>query len=427
MKISLKSNQKQKIRQNLAINQKKIQLMNLLIKNNNEIEEYLTKQDWEEGFIKKKSTAPQYKNNSTYINSSLEELKSRIYERVQKSEDSNEKKILLYLIKKIDNFGFLKESVVKLKNEIYLLFSIDLETVNIKKLIDKLKSLFSYGIGSKNELEFKLWQVQTLKNKDILEEIIKSNSKSCSKKLLNTLKKKYKPNEIQDSFKTYFNLLNSPSEYFQDNSFEFSSSVDFSVSIDENNKLVAAFKEIKLPEITPFSEDLLKNKFDKSYVEYVKKKYESLLNFRNALKKRNEYLSDFFQVIADIQKDFFLSGNPETLAPLTYSDVKKYIYLSISTISRIVSSKKVKTDFGVFNLKDLFSRSISTDKNISIISVCCKIKRIIENKKNITDSEIVDELKHEGIMINRRSVVDYREKIGIKNSFIRNFQTLLQL
>ena len=95
------------------------------------------------------------------------------------------------------------------------------------------------------------------------------------------------------------------------------------------------------------------------YNNYLKEKLKFIKILCDNLRKRNEYLEKIIKAIIDIQKDFFLSGNMEDIKPMTYDDLKKKSGMSISTISRIVSKKKVQTDFGIFLLKDVFSRSIN--------------------------------------------------------------------
>ena len=89
MKYNLKYVQKTKISQNTQINAKQIMLIEMLKKNNTEIEEELNKLAEENEYIifKKKSTIS---NKNDYIveeNTSLENLKKYIYERINAQTD----------------------------------------------------------------------------------------------------------------------------------------------------------------------------------------------------------------------------------------------------------------------------------------------------------------------------------------------------
>lgn len=98
----------------------------------------------------------------------------------------------------------------------------------------------------------------------------------------------------------------------------------------------------------------------------------------------------------------------------------------VSTVSRITSNKYVQTSHGIFPLKNLFMRNINPDgeqnsQNTAMV-IQKEIKNIInaENKNApLSDSDVVKCLQEKGMTIARRTVVKYREAIGIPNSVLR--------
>ena len=92
--------------------------------------------------------------------------------------------------------------------------------------------------------------------------------------------------------------------------------------------------------------------------------------------------------IIEYQRKFFEDGEENDLKPMILKDIAEIIKMDISTVSRIVSSKVVQTDFGVFPLKYFFSEStIMKGKNYvsskvvkNFLIICSRIilkKRIL--------------------------------------------------
>ena len=77
-----------------------------------------------------------------------------------------------------------------------------------------------------------------------------------------------------------------------------------------------------------------------------------------------------------------LSGDENDLKPMILKDISEIIKMDISTVSRIVSSKVVQTDFGVFPLKYFFSES-KIKKGEEYVS-----SKVVKNfLKGVIDSE----------------------------------------
>ncbi len=87
-----------------------------------------------------------------------------------------------------------------------------------------------------------------------------------------------------------------------------------------------------------------------------------------------------------------------------------------ATISRAVAGKYLETPYGIFPLK-FFFRSGKCD--LSRTAIQEKIRVIVEaedKRAPLTDDEICERLKREGIVVSRRTVAKYREEMGIPSS-----------
>ena len=115
------------------------------------------------------------------------------------------------------------------------------------------------------------------------------------------------------------------------------------------------------------------------------------------------------------------------VVPLSISEIANEIELSLSTVARAVSTKYIKTPRGVYPLKLFFSRAVYSSNNgkVSRDEVKDKIKYIIDNedkKKPLTDEQIVERLKSQGIKLSRRVVAKYREELMIPSSSKRRMK-----
>ena len=113
-----------------------------------------------------------------------------------------------------------------------------------------------------------------------------------------------------------------------------------------------------------------------------------------------------------------MSGDNGKLKPMLLKDIAKATGLDISTISRVVSSKYVQTNFGTFLLKTLFSESFQKEsgEEVSINEVKNIMQEIItaeDKRKPINDDALVTLLEQKGYKVARRTVAKYREQLGI--------------
>jgi RNA polymerase sigma-54 factor len=128
------------------------------------------------------------------------------------------------------------------------------------------------------------------------------------------------------------------------------------------------------------------------------------------------------RAIVSRPRDFFATG--EGLRPMIYKDIAEIIGMDISTISRVVSSKYVQTDYGVYPLRHFFSDSISTTDGdeISNREVKNKLKALIEAEDPLhphSDHRLAELLNEQGLNIARRTIAKYREAMLIPVARLR--------
>lgn len=157
--------------------------------------------------------------------------------------------------------------------------------------------------------------------------------------------------------------------------------------------------------------------------EYIKNKILQGKNIIKCVDQRKETMRQIADIILDSQYDFFRKG-VEFLKPLTMQQVADKLGMHETTVSRAISNKFMQTPMGLFELKYFFSPGFQSDsgEELSNRSVMKKIQDMIDGEdasKPLSDQDITDILKKEGLPVARRTVAKYREALGILSSRIR--------
>ena len=167
-----------------------------------------------------------------------------------------------------------------------------------------------------------------------------------------------------------------------------------------------------------------KSDSDKEAIQFIKNKIDSAKWFMSAIKQRHDTLMRTMQTILDYQREYFKDGDRSKLRPMILKDIADRTGLDVSTISRVVNSKYVQTQFGIILLKSLFSEAMQTQSGEEVSSY--EVKNILqeaisaENKrKPLTDEQLMNILNDKGYCIARRTVAKYREMLGIPVARLR--------
>ena len=155
--------------------------------------------------------------------------------------------------------------------------------------------------------------------------------------------------------------------------------------------------------------------------KHTKEDYNKALNLINTVKSYRYYLDKIANIIANRQKDFFVSSDfadaVKSLKLFTQEEMARILKVHKSTITRIVKGKFVDTKFGYIPLQYFFTRKGYRGKSLDSTPSKVKIeilKEIVASKEYVPgDKEIQGIFKTQGIDISIEMVRHYREKIGI--------------
>jgi len=142
-------------------------------------------------------------------------------------------------------------------------------------------------------------------------------------------------------------------------------------------------------------------------------------NIRNArwliesIEQRRSTLLRVLRVVVDAQKEFIENGT-EFLKPLPMTAVADQLGIHVATVSRAVAEKYVQTPRGIFPLRQFFTGGMETagGESVSWDAIKARLMEVIEqeDKKNpLSDDQIVEKLKENGLTLARRTVAKYRK------------------
>jgi RNA polymerase sigma-54 factor len=157
--------------------------------------------------------------------------------------------------------------------------------------------------------------------------------------------------------------------------------------------------------------------------DFITQRLNSAQWMIQAIEQRRQTMLKVMNFIVDRQRDFFEKGI-EFLKPLTLREVAEVINMHESTVSRVTNEKYVQTPRGVLPLKFFFSSALSTTsgEDASARSIKAQIRKLVEEEsatEPLTDQEIVQKLREKGVRIARRTVAKYRDQLGILSARMR--------
>jgi RNA polymerase sigma-54 factor len=140
-----------------------------------------------------------------------------------------------------------------------------------------------------------------------------------------------------------------------------------------------------------------------------------------ALDQRARTIVKVVSEIVKRQQGFFDRG-VSAMKPLTLREVAEVIEMHESTVSRVTSNKYLLCDRGLYELKYFFGSGVASAEGNGAAAEAVKaaIKALIDAEDDIlSDDAIAGLLKEKGFDCARRTVVKYREAMGIGSSIQR--------
>lgn len=347
--------------------------------------------------------------------------------------DVDDEAILLAeeILGNVDEDGYLRRDLALIVQDLNLSYGLSLTLEKAEDTLQKLLHLEPAGIAARTLQECLIAQLRTgsypLPLKELAIKVLKDHFEDFKLKRYENLQRNLNisretlrkiveiiqhlnPKPGEGKFSTQENYITPDFIVQKDNG-------DFLITLNDRNipplRINNAYKELVMPKGKKVSAEAK---------EFVKKKFEAAKWFITSIHQRRETLLRVMRAIVEKQRQWFEEG--EILKPMIYKDIAEVVGVDISTISRVVNSKYVQTEFGVYPLRFFFTSGLESEngEDISNQAVKQRVKEIIANESPsapLNDDQIVEILKQEGIRIARRTIAKYREQLGIPIARLR--------
>ncbi|WP_308659162.1 RNA polymerase factor sigma-54 [uncultured Alistipes sp.] len=353
-----------------------------------------------------------------------------------------EMRLATYLVGSIDEDGYLRRELDSIADDIAFTVGIETTAGELERLLGVIHDLEPAGIGARNLRECLLLQMGQLPMNtparrlarriltDYFDEFVKKHYEKLMARL------QVGEEEFRDAIAEIRRLSPKPGNLYTEGGTDTTPYIvpdfildyhdgHFDLSLNSGNipevRINRRYAEMLRDMVAP---DGTVREKDREALQFVKSKIDSAKWFISAIKQRHDTLMRTMQTILDYQQEYFKDGDKSKLRPMILKDIADRTGLDVSTISRVVNSKYVQTQFGIILLKSLFSEAMLTDSGEEVSSY--EIKNILqqcideEDKRHpLTDETLMDILNSKGYRIARRTVAKYREMLNIPVARLR--------
>jgi RNA polymerase sigma-54 factor len=154
--------------------------------------------------------------------------------------------------------------------------------------------------------------------------------------------------------------------------------------------------------------------------EFLKRKINAAQWLIESIEQRRHTLTRVAQAVVDYQQRFLDEG-PEFIEPLKMQQIADQVGVHVTTISRAVDDKWIQTPRGILPLRRFFVGGTQSEdgEEVAWDTIRLKLQEVIdaEDKANpFSDDELVKELRKRGMVVARRTITKYRQKMDIPSS-----------
>lgn len=194
----------------------------------------------------------------------------------------------------------------------------------------------------------------------------------------------------------------------------------------ERDQYFAAMCDGLIPplRVSPRYSDMSKDKdLDGDTRSFLSKNVNNARWLIESINQRRTSVLRVVEVVIDRQRAWFDVG-PRGLKPLPMTEVADLLGVHVATVSRAVADKWMQTPRGIVPLRRFFSGGTETSggQQMSWEAVRQVMVEIIEGEdpaKPLGDEAIAEALREQGVDIARRTVVKYRQRLGIPPARLR--------
>ncbi len=335
--------------------------------------------------------------------------------------NEEEEKIAIILVNNIDDDGYIKTDFAQIAQD---------ESVSVEELTEILPFIQEFdppGVGARDLKECLLIQAKHLEeDTNDLVNLIQNHIKDLEKKHYDAIAKAMNipVTDVHELCKIIYTMEPKPGRSFSTHDVHYVTPDVYIYKVGDD--YLVSLNEDGLPrlKVSNLYKSVMKDAGNKTKdpkaQDYIQDKLRSAIWLIKSIHQRNRTIFKVTESIVKHQRDFFDKG-PAFLKPMILRDIANDIGMHESTVSRVTSSKYAHTPQGIFELKYFFNSGISNEDGDSLASEAVKlrIRDMVgkeDPKRPLSDQQLVDLLKKEGLVIARRTVAKYRDVLRIQPS-----------
>ena len=278
-------------------------------------------------------------------------------------------RLAVYLVGSIDEDGYLRRDLESVADDIAFTVGVETTAGELERLLNVIHELEPAGIGARDLRECLLLQMAQMP--------INTRPRRLARKILTNyfdefVKKHYEKlmarlqiseDDFREAIAEIRRLSPKPGNLYAEGGTDTTPYIIPDFLLDyQDGRFTLSLNSYNVPEVRVNrrymemiremvgSDGRVREK-DKEAIQFVKSKIDSAKWFISAIKQRHDTLMRTMQTILDYQEEYFKDGDKSKLRPMILKDIADRTGLDVSTISRVVNSKYVQTQFGIILLK----------------------------------------------------------------------------
>jgi len=364
----------------------------------------------------------------------------RLMEQLDMKElTPRQRQIAQEVVGSIDDSGYLGRDVLLIANDLAFTQGIEATDAEVLEVLEMVQNLDPPGIAARNLQECLSLQLHRWMPQDDVAKIATRVIDECFGAFVGhnygaiMVRLSIDDDQLQEAI-DFIRRLNPKPGVGSDGETHAQYIVPDIIVTRQDDHLMCSVNDGQLPQLhlCPYYNEMLQglqnrqklSAAERETVDFLSGKRDNATMLIEGLQQRHQTMMRVMQVILRRQHRFFLTGNSGDLQPLLQKDVAQETGLDLSTISRVVNSKYVQTEFGTILLKQCFTQAITNEEGEEVATEAVRkaLAEMVEGEdkhKPLSDEELSQQLKEQGFPVARRTVAKYREMLDIPVSRMR--------
>ena len=335
--------------------------------------------------------------------------------------DEERKRICETIIGNIDDNGYLQVGVDEIARKLGIAEGL------VEEMLALVQSLSPVGVGARNLRECLLIQLARLGKKESLAyRIVERHLDALGARSYRRIARlmKVSPLQVQKAAELVATLDPKPGRAFSIEPEQYIVPDAFVEKDGDGFKVILNDDRVPHLRISSLYRRMIGDPgTEKATRSYIRDKIKGGQWLLRNIEQRQKTIASIAEEIVRKQRDFFEDGVP-SLKPLTMQEVADALGIHESTVSRAIANKYLQTPHGLYDLKYFFSAGVrsSDGDSVSVRNIKAMLHRICSQedpRHPLSDQQIIEKLKENGIPLARRTITKYRKELKIPSSSMR--------